>query len=139
MRQELELEIFEVLKAVSESYSSGPSEARLKEYAKCLSKYHHPSLFRFLWQIPSLFGEFPTRTTLEASSRKALGLDPLKGMSEEMIEKNTEALLREGIPADKVEAGANFLKRSLGIGAPPPKREIPETTEELLSSLDLEF
>lgn len=139
MRQEIEQDIFEVLKATAESYRSGPSEGSLRQYAKILARYHHPNLFRFLWQIPSLYGEFPTKTSLEAGARKALGLEPLRGLSEELIEKNTEALLKEGLSQEKVEAGANFLKRSLGVGSPPPKTEAPQTVEEFLKTVDIEF
>jgi hypothetical protein len=134
---EKEKEILEVLKGVAEAYRSSPSEGSLRTYAKMLLRYgHRTELFRYLWAIPKLYGEYPTKITLEHDVRKALQMEPLKGLSEDLIEKNTEALLKEGVSPEKVKASEDFMKRILGTGAPPEKTK---TLDEIISEIDLEF
>lgn len=135
---EKEKEIFEVLKSVAEQFQSGPSEGSLRQYAKGLVRYHHPNLFRLLWKIPQFYKEFPTKMALESAARKSLGLEPAKGLNEELIEKNSEQLLAEGISPENVEKGEKFLKRIIGVGDAPPKSK-EETLDDVISDLNLEF
>lgn len=135
--QEVEKEIFDVLRSCSEQYRVGPTDASLKDYARRLAKYNtHPKeLFLALWEIPKTFREFPTQSELEREIKMRLGIDKPHEhpITQELIDRHYQAQLKEGVPEAEAMKGKLFMEELLN------KKNINKKEENADPLLDFDF
>lgn len=139
-RQEKEKEILQALMVVAEQYRAGPTEMSFRRnYVPRIIRLFERDgidIFRAIASIPGEYREFPSASELENHVRETMGLTLGKGLNRQMIERNTESLIRGGYPPEAAEKSKRFVMKILGergIAAPlvEPEKEPAPSLESL--------
>lgn len=93
------------------------TENELRSISLRLHKYYGGPLFSVLLEIGNNDKFMPSGWELENRVRKALGKEPRKGLTEGIIDRNAEELVRAGVPVERARRGAAFMKRAIGASA----------------------
>lgn len=126
------IEIYTALKAAAGYIGVPLLDSELKAISRRLLPYHGPILFSAILEIGNARGYFPSGWALENEVRAKLGKEPRKGLTESIIEKNAEQLVKEGVAPEVARKGAAYMKRAIGIQKPPPAAP---TSEQIAQAL----
>jgi hypothetical protein len=96
----------------------------LDAMAARLMPFYGKELFSTILAIANNDKYMPSGLELENRVRKAMGKPAMKGFTDDLIDKNVEELVRSGVPRDKAEKGARFLKDTLKAKTPEVRPEI---------------
>lgn len=107
-------DIADVITEVSEMMGVPMTDLERRTMSRRLARYHGIDLFRILRALPE--GKFfPSGAELEQRVRRAMGMDPAKGISEELVERNRKELIAQGQDPKKAEGGARIARNSLRL------------------------
>jgi hypothetical protein len=136
-----EKEIFECLKLIADKYKSAPSDHDLKRVATRMAKFDQVKLFRFLWNVPKNYPEYPSGFTLERDIRIELGLDKKPGLTKELVERNYQAMLREGTSEAEAKRCKDFMMQLFEEeqNPAPKKEEKKEAPAIIVDDFAIEF
>lgn len=155
-------EIFEIVEAVAKEVELGASKSELETMARQLLPHYGADLFRLLWSIPKSMKGFPSAAKIIERLNKG-PVPPLKDhnfaetiksvfgdaggshnekrpagpLTDALLDRNTAALIREGVDPAKAKAGADFIRKIFPVPAPPPTP--PKLELELDLDLELEL
>lgn len=108
-------EIFETLRELVKfrGQSGMITDGELRDITKRVFEYRNgPELHQIIMAI-STDKYFPSGFEIEQRVRAAKGLKPLKGLTEDLIEKNETELIVSGQSVKNAKAGAELLRKTL--------------------------
>lgn len=88
----------------------------IKDISRRLARYHSKELFSILMALHDK-QFFPTGADLEQQVRRALGMEPSKGLSEDLVERNRKEAIASGQSPEKAEVGARVARGTLRLRA----------------------
>lgn len=121
LREQAE-DIADVVLEISQQMGVPIATSEVKTMSQRLAKYHGIELFRIIRALPG--GTFfPSASELEQKVRLALGKDPAKGTTEDLVERARLDAIAAGQDPVKAAKGAEFMKSIVNRGrvpVPPP-------------------